>query len=110
MTVALVVHGGAGVIPRRQLSAEGEARRRAVLAQARDAGAAVLQAGGAALDAVIAAVRVLEEAPEFNAGRGAVLNTRGAAQHDASLMCGRDRGCGAVAAVGIGALSRPASG
>ncbi len=99
MTVALVVHGGAGVIPRGQLSAGGEARRRAVLAQARDAGAAVLRGGGAAIDAVIEAVRVLEEAPEFNAGRGAVLNTRGQAQHDASLMCGRRRGCGAVAAV-----------
>ena len=99
MTVALVVHGGAGVIPRRQLSPAGEARRRAVLAEARDVGAALLRDGGAALDAVVAAVRVLEEAPEFNAGRGAVLNTRGEAQHDASLMCGRARDCGAVASV-----------
>ena len=72
MSIALVIHGGAGVIPRDRLSAEGEARRRAVLRDALAAGEALLEGGAPALDAVVAAVRVLEEAPEFNAGRGGV--------------------------------------
>ena len=99
MSIALVIHGGAGVIPRDRLSAEGEARRRAVLRDALAAGEALLEGGAPALDAVVAAVRVLEEAPEFNAGRGGVLNTEGTVQHDASIMCGATRQAGGVAGV-----------
>ena len=99
MSIALVIHGGAGVIPRGRLSAEGEARRRAVLRDALAAGEALLEGGAPALDAVVAAVRVLEEAPEFNAGRGGVLNTEGMVQHDASIMCAATRQAGGVAGV-----------
>ena len=96
---ALVIHGGAGVIPRDRLSAEGQARRLFVLREALAAGDAVLHAGGAALEACVAAVRVLEEAPEFNAGRGGVLNADGVVEHDASVMCGQTGAAGAVAGI-----------
>jgi beta-aspartyl-peptidase (threonine type) len=66
------------------------------LSAALDAGYAVLDAGGPGLDAVIAAVRVLEDNPLFNAGRGAVLNRDGVAELDASVMDGRTLGAGAV--------------
>ncbi len=94
---ALVVHGGAGVIPKGRLTAEGQARRLFVLREALSAGDAILRTGGSALDACVAAVRILEEAPEFNAGRGGVLNTDGIVEHDASVMCGRTGAAGAVA-------------
>src|SRR5689334_14606565 len=74
LPVAIVVHGGAGVINRAEMSAEREARYRAGLEAARDAGYAVLERGGSSLDAVTAAVRTLEDDPQFNAGKGAVLN------------------------------------
>lgn len=94
---ALVIHGGAGVIPKDRLSAEGQARRLSVLREALAAGDAILEQGGGALDACVAAVRVMEEAPEFNAGRGGVLNTEGVVEHDASVMCGRTGRAGGVA-------------
>jgi isoaspartyl peptidase/L-asparaginase-like protein (Ntn-hydrolase superfamily) len=63
------------------------------------AGARVLAAAGAALDAVVAAVEVLEDCPVFNAGRGSVLNAEGEVETDAALMDGHDRAAGAVAAL-----------
>jgi beta-aspartyl-peptidase (threonine type) len=95
----LVIHGGAGVMPRGSISVEDEAAYRAGLEVARDAGAAVLAAGGLALDAVEVAVRALEDDPNFNAGRGAVLDREGFAELDAAIMDGRDRSAGAVAQV-----------
>jgi beta-aspartyl-peptidase (threonine type) len=95
----IVIHGGAGVMPRGSISADDEAAYRAGLVAARDAGAAVLAAGGLALDAVEAAVRALEDDPGFNAGRGAVLDRNGFAELDAAIMDGRDRSAGAVAQV-----------
>src|SRR5215470_15059383 len=71
--IAIVIHGGAGVINRAEMTTEREARYRAGLEAARDAGYAVLERGGSSLDAVTAAVRVMEDDPQFNAGRGAVL-------------------------------------
>ena len=97
--VALVIHGGAGVIERDALSGEDEADIRADLDRALDAGHAVLAAGGAALEAAIAAVRVLEDSPRFNAGKGAVFNADGTHELDASLMQGHDQSAGAVAGV-----------
>ncbi len=94
---AIAVHGGAGVIARGSMSPGREATVRAKLAEARDAGIRVLAAGGAALDAVEAAVRVLEDAPEFNAGRGAALTRDGTAELDAAIMNGADLRAGAVA-------------
>jgi beta-aspartyl-peptidase (threonine type) len=96
---ALVIHGGAGVIERSRLSAADEAAVRADLEAALDAGHAVLQRGGAALDAVVAAVRVLEDSPWFNAGRGAVFTADETHELDAALMEGHTRRAGAVTGV-----------
>ena len=96
---ALVIHGGAGVIERGSLSAEEEQRVRADLDAALDAGNAVLARQGTALDAVVAAIRVLEESPRFNAGKGAVFNAKGGHELDASIMEGHTQRAGAVAGV-----------
>ncbi|MEL6715767.1 MAG: isoaspartyl peptidase/L-asparaginase, partial [Planctomycetota bacterium] len=72
--IVLAVHGGAGTIERENLTPELDAAYRAALAEALLAGYAVLERGGSAEDAVVAAVRPLEDSPLFNAGRGAVLN------------------------------------
>lgn len=93
----LVIHGGAGVIQREQMSPELEAEYRAKLAEALQAGYAILERGGAALDAVIAAVQVMEDSPLFNAGKGAVFNADGICELDASIMNGRTLQAGAVA-------------
>ncbi len=94
MVPALIVHGGAGAIA---------PERHAAIARgcedAARAGAAVLAAGGAALDAVQAAVRVLEDCPELNAGVGAVLTRDGTVELDAAIMDGATRRVGAIAAV-----------
>ena len=97
--VALVIHGGAGVIERSALSGEEEAAVRADLDRALDAGQAVLDGGGTALDAVQAAILVLEDSPRFNAGKGAVFDAEGGHQLDASVMEGHTRRAGAVAGV-----------
>ncbi len=96
---ALVIHGGAGVIDRDSLTADTERDIHAALDRALDAGNAVLARGGSALDAVEAAVVVLEESPLFNAGKGAVFNNRGEHELDASMMEGHTRRAGAVAGV-----------
>ncbi len=95
----LVIHGGAGVILRKNLSPELEAQYRAALAQALQAGYAVLDRGGIALDAVNAAINVMEDSPLFNAGKGAVLNAEGQCELDAAIMDGRTLAAGSVAAV-----------
>jgi beta-aspartyl-peptidase (threonine type) len=97
--IALVIHGGAGVIERDALGADDEREIRAQLDLALDAGHAVLADGGSALDAAIAAIVVLEDSPRFNAGKGAVFNAEGGHELDASLMQGFDRSAGAVAGV-----------
>jgi L-asparaginase / beta-aspartyl-peptidase len=94
--IAIVVHGGAGGLP---TDPERVGRLRAGAAAAVEAGHAVLAAGGEALEAVEAAVLVLEDDPEFNAGRGAALTEYGRVELDASVMDGTDRAAGAVAAV-----------
>ena len=96
---ALVIHGGAGVITRENLSAEQEAQIRAELNRALDAGNEVLTKGGSALDAVIAAISIMEDSPHFNAGRGAVFTGEGEHELDASLMEGHTLRAGAVAGV-----------
>ena len=97
--VVLAVHGGAGTLPRGSITAEEEREFRDGLERALRAGVALIDAGRASLDAVEAAVRVLEDDPHFNAGRGAVFNADGAHELDASIMDGRDLRCGAVAGV-----------
>ena len=94
---SLAIHGGAGVIERAQLSPERDAAYRAGLQAALDAGSAVLARGGSSLDAVQAAVEVMEENPLFNAGRGAVFTSAGKNELDAAVMNGPDLTAGAVA-------------
>ena len=96
---ALVLHGGAGVIERADLSADTERGIREALAHARDAGEAVLRNGGSALDAVQAVVVSLEESPHFNAGKGSVFDADGKHELDASIMDGASLRAGAVAGV-----------
>jgi L-asparaginase / beta-aspartyl-peptidase len=95
----LVVHGGAGIIEQGVLSPEQEAAVRDALARALEAGAAVLRDGGPALDAVEVAVRVLEDDPHFNAGRGSVFTYDERIEMDAAVMDGRTRDAGAVSGV-----------
>jgi beta-aspartyl-peptidase (threonine type) len=96
---SLVVHGGSGVIERADLTPEQDAAYRASLKRAAEVGAARLRAGGSAPDAVEAAVRVLEDDPLFNAGRGAVFTAEGRVELDAAIMCGKTLAAGAVAGV-----------
>jgi beta-aspartyl-peptidase (threonine type) len=96
---AIQVHGGAGVIKRPALGAEADAAYRASLAQAAEAGAKVLDRGGSSLDAVEAAIRVLEDDPLFNAGRGAVFTAEGKNELDSAIMDGSNLKAGAVAGV-----------
>ena len=93
----LVVHGGAGSMQRGLLDQEQERRARAGLEAALAAGSAILEKREAALDAVEAAARVLEEDSAFNAGRGSVLTASGCIELDAAIMNGRTRAAGAVA-------------
>lgn len=95
----LAIHGGAGVIRRERISAEEDEAIRAALGRALDAGAAILAGGGGALDAVEAAVCVLEDDPHFNAGRGSVFTYEGRIEMDAAIMDGRTRAAGAVTGV-----------
>ena len=96
---AIAIHGGAGAVPRATLLPEREARYRRALEAALDGGYAVLERGGSSLDAVAAAVCLLEDDPLFNAGRGAALTRDGAAELDAAIMDGRQMRAGAVASV-----------
>lgn len=91
---AIVVHGGAGPEP-----PEDRAPRRAGVERAARAGHAILERGGSALDAVLAAVVILEDDPSFNAGVGSVLTTCGHVEADASVMEGTALEAGAIGAV-----------
>jgi beta-aspartyl-peptidase (threonine type) len=91
---SIVVHGGAG-----EDAPEGRAARREGVERAADAGAAVLDRGGGALDAVVAAVALLEDDPAFNAGLGSVLTEEGTVEMDASVMDGETLKAGAVGAI-----------
>lgn len=95
----IVIHGGAGGLPARGFTPDQDAALRASLATALDAGYALIEHGGSALDAVATAVRLLEDDPLFNAGRGAALTRTGRAELDAAIMDGRTLRAGAVAGV-----------
>jgi beta-aspartyl-peptidase (threonine type) len=97
-TPVLVIHGGAGVIAK-DISAEKEKRVRAALQRALETGYAVLKSGGSSLDAVSKTIVVLEDDPEFNAGKGAVFNHDGKNELDASIMDGATLRAGSVANV-----------
>ena len=93
----LVIHGGCGVIPRAQMSAAREAGFRASLRASLEAGWAVLAGGGPAMAAVEAAIAVMEDDPNFNAGHGSAFNADGAHELDASIMDGATLRAGSVA-------------
>jgi beta-aspartyl-peptidase (threonine type) len=95
----VVVHGGVGTLPAADLTAELEAEYRGALAESLLAGHAILEHGGGAADATVAAVQVLEDSPLFNAGRGSNFDERGVITMDASIMEGASLGAGAVAGV-----------
>ena len=97
----LVVHGGAGTITRKSMSPEMEKQYRGGMEQALRTGHAVLAKGGSSLDAVEATIRVLEDNPLFNAGKGAVFTHEGKNELDAAIMDGRTKGAGSVAGVTI---------
>jgi len=94
-----VVHGGAGVIEHKDLTPEQDKAYRAAMARVAESGAAVLRKGGSALDAIEAAIRIMEDDPLFNAGRGAVFSADGRNELDASIMDGKTLAAGAVADV-----------
>lgn len=95
---AIAIHGGAGNFPA-QLDEASRKTRSQSLQNALQTGRDLLAAGGTALDTVEAVIRLMEDDPIFNAGRGAVLTEDGRAELDASIMDGRTLGCGAVAGV-----------
>jgi beta-aspartyl-peptidase (threonine type) len=95
----LAIHGGSGVVSRGALTPEQDKAYRAGLSDALAAGSKVLSMGGSSTDAVEAAIRVLEDNPLFNAGKGAVFDAEGRNQLDAAIMDGATLRAGAVAAV-----------
>lgn len=96
---AVVLHGGAGVIDRRSMSAEMDAAYRAALKRSLQAAAEVLEKGGSSMDAVEAAIKLMEDDPLFNAGKGAVFTADGRNELDAAMMDGATMKAGAVAGV-----------
>jgi len=97
--ITIVIHGGAGALERGRYSEAEEADYKAALNEALDAGYSVLETGGSAIDAVQAAIVLLEDSPLFNAGKGAVFTYDGKNELDASIMDGATSKAGAVAGI-----------
>lgn len=97
--ITLVIHGGAGTIKRENMTPELEKQYHESLNQALNAGYDVLEKGGTSIEAVIASIKVLEDNPLFNAGKGAVFTNEGKNELDASIMDGSNLMAGAVAGV-----------
>lgn len=103
----LVIHGGAGTILKSQMTPEKEKAYTDALSEALEKGSAILGKGGSALDAVEASVRILEDNPLFNAGKGAVFTNEGKNELDASIMNGNTLAAGAIA--GVTTIKNPIS-
>ena len=97
--IAIVIHGGAGKIDRDALTPERERLYHSTLEQSLRAGHAILARGGSALDAVEAAIVIMEDASVFNAGKGSVFTAEGKNELDASIMDGRALQAGAIGGV-----------
>jgi L-asparaginase / beta-aspartyl-peptidase len=97
--IGLAIHGGAGTIERSQMTPEREREYRVGLERALTAGYEILKRGGSSLDATEAAVRVFEDDPHFNAGKGSVFTSSGTNEMDAAIMDGRTLAAGAVASL-----------
>ncbi|MGC6479991.1 MAG: isoaspartyl peptidase/L-asparaginase family protein [Flavobacteriaceae bacterium] len=96
---AIVIHGGAGTILKKNMTPEKEKAIRKVLTAAVEAGHTLLKEGHSSQEAVVAAIRVMEDSPLFNAGKGAVLNHKGEVELDASFMDGKTHRAGAITGV-----------
>ncbi|MBL4593586.1 MAG: isoaspartyl peptidase/L-asparaginase [Flavobacteriales bacterium] len=96
---AIVIHGGAGTILKKNLSDEKEIAYRDKLTEALNAGYEVLENGGSSTDAVETAIKIMEDSPLFNAGKGAVFTNAGTNEMDASIMEGKELNAGAVGGV-----------
>ena len=96
---SIVIHGGAGTMEREKMSIEKELEYKKTLEEALNKGYEILENNGTSEKAVIEAIKVMEDSPLFNAGKGAVLDERGEASLDASLMTGKDLNAGAIAGV-----------
>lgn len=97
--ITMVVHGGAGTILRENMTPEREKAYREKLTEALETGMAILRNDGKSLDAVEAAIRILEDSPLFNSAKGAVFTAQGKNELDASIMDGSTLSAGAVASV-----------
>jgi beta-aspartyl-peptidase (threonine type) len=106
-TFGIVIHGGAGTILRKNMTPEKEQEYRAVLAEAIQVGHRILKAGGSSQEAVEKTIHVMEESPLFNAGKGAVLNSEGSIELDASFMRGDNLDAGAIS--GVKTIKHPIS-
>jgi len=95
----LVIHGGAGVMNKSDFPPELEKEYLDKLQEALDSGESILKAGGTSLDAVTAAIIILENSPLFNAGKGSVFSETGKNEMDAAIMNGKDLSAGAIAGV-----------
>jgi len=84
----LVIHGGAGTITKKNMSLEKESAYRDKLTEALAAGFEILEKGGSSMDAVETTIRIMEDSPLFNAGKGAVFTNAGTNELDASIMDG----------------------
>lgn len=96
---SFAIHGGAGTLKRADMTPEQDAAFRAALQEALDAGSRILAEGGTAMEAVTAAIVIMEDNPRFNAGKGAVFTWEGTNELDAAVMDGRTRAAGAVTGV-----------
>src|SRR5437870_5317088 len=106
-TFRLVIHGGAGTISRSEMTPEREKAYRDTMSMALEAGYAVLKGGGSSLDAVEATIKIMEDSPLFNAGKGAVFTHDGRNELDAAIMDGATLKAGAVA--GLHRIKNPIS-
>ena len=97
--ITLIIHGGAGSIKRGYLTQEQEKAYQIKMKEALQAGFKVLNDGGKSIDAVIETIKIMEDSPLFNAGKGAVLTHTGDVSMDASIMQGHDLNAGAIAGV-----------
>jgi len=96
---AIVIHGGAGGIKREYFTPEQQEAYTLKLEEALDAGYTILENGGISLDAIQAAINIMEDSPLFNAGKGAVYNSEGNQEMDAAIMDGKTLNAGAIAGV-----------
>jgi L-asparaginase / beta-aspartyl-peptidase len=103
--ITLVIHGGAGNITKESMTPEREAAYKAKLDEALNSGFEILETGGTSIEAVIAAIKILEDSPLFNAGKGAVFTHEGENEMDASIMEGENHQAGAVA--GVSTIKNP---